>query len=101
MLHLKKENGELNLNRSWLLPVLKENIKVSTLDFWVKGVLPLAAFCQKRSAQLAANNDGIGAHSYELLYLQLWNLFPTFCNKPSDIKDNFKVRISFYIINQF
>ncbi|KAK9890844.1 hypothetical protein WA026_012190 [Henosepilachna vigintioctopunctata] len=87
---LKKENGDLNIDRSWLLPVLKENIKYSSLDFFLKNILSLAMFSQRRSIQLAELNDGIGSHSAELLYLQLWNLLPCFCNHPSDIKENFK-----------
>ncbi|CAH1969238.1 unnamed protein product [Acanthoscelides obtectus] len=90
VISLKKPNGELNIDRSWLLPVLKENIKCSTLDYYVKGILPLALFCQRKSAELAQVNDGIGAHSSELLYLQLWNLLPCFCNHPTDIEENFK-----------
>lgn len=74
-----------------MLPVLKENIKMATIDYFVKGILPLALYCQKRSAQLAEVNDGIGAHSCELLYMQLWNLLPCFCTHPTDIKENFKV----------
>ncbi|CAH0554769.1 unnamed protein product [Brassicogethes aeneus] len=87
---LKKDNGDLNIDRSWLLPVLKENIKCATLEYFVKGILPLALFCQNRATQLAQRNDGIGAHSSELLYLQLWNLLPCFCNKPTDIAKEFK-----------
>ncbi|KAJ8910882.1 hypothetical protein NQ315_000513 [Exocentrus adspersus] len=90
VISLKKANGDLNIDRSWLLPVLKENIKVATLGYFVKGILPLALYCHQRSMQLAEANDGIGAHSSELLYLQLWNLLPCFCNHPTDIKDSFK-----------
>ncbi|VEN57553.1 unnamed protein product [Callosobruchus maculatus] len=90
VISLKKPNGELNIDRSWLLPVLKENIKCSTLDYYVKGILPLAMFCQRKAADLAQVNDGIGAHSSELLYLQLWYLLPCFCNHPTDVKENFK-----------
>ncbi|KAG5889831.1 hypothetical protein JTB14_023156 [Gonioctena quinquepunctata] len=90
VISLKKPNGDLNIDRSWLLPVLKENIKFSTLEYFVKGILPLALFCHRRSAQLAEVNDGIGAHSSELLYLQLWHLLPCFCNHPKDIKASFK-----------
>lgn len=74
------------------MPVLKENIKQSTLNFWSATIFPLAIYCQKKSIQLAEVNDGIGAHSCELLYLQLWNLLPSFCNAPTDIKSSFKVR---------
>jgi ribosomal RNA-processing protein 12 len=90
VISLKKENGDLNLDRSWMLPVLKENIKASTIEYFMKGILPLALYCQRRSTQLAEANDGIGAHSSELLYMQLWNLLPCFCNHPTDIKASFK-----------
>lgn len=90
---LQRNNGDLNLDRSWLLPVLKENIKRASLDFFIKDILRLAVYCQKHSMELSKNNDGIGSHSYELLYLQLWNLLPSFCNDPTDIKDSFKVSV--------
>ncbi|KAL1502843.1 hypothetical protein ABEB36_007927 [Hypothenemus hampei] len=90
IISLKKPNGDLNIDRSWLLPVLKENIKCSTLGYFREGIFPLARLCQQRSAQLAQANNGIGAHSSELLYLQLWNLLPCFCNHPTDIKAEFK-----------
>lgn len=91
VISLKKPNGQLNLDRSWLLPVLKENVKGSTLKYWTDEILPLAMACQKQSVKLAELNDGIGAHSSELLYLQLWNLLHSFSNNPTDIKDSFKV----------
>ncbi|ENN83556.1 hypothetical protein HUJ04_001288 [Dendroctonus ponderosae] len=87
---LRRENGELNMERSWLLPVLKENINGANLSFFRDGILPLANFCQQRAAQLAQVNNGIGAHSSELLYMQLWNLLPCFCNQPGDIQSEFK-----------
>lgn len=87
---LSKDNGDLNIDRSWLLPVLKENIKCSTLRYFREGIFPLAKFCQQKATQLAQANNGIGAHSSELLYLQLWSLLPCFCNHPTDIKSEFK-----------
>ncbi|CAG9770255.1 unnamed protein product [Ceutorhynchus assimilis] len=87
---LKRDNGELNIDRSWLLPVLKENIKCSTLNYFRESIFPLARFCQQRATELAQANNGIGAHSSELLYLQLWNLLPCFANHPTDIKSEFK-----------
>lgn len=79
------------MDRSWLLPVLKQNVKGSTLNYWVNNILPMAIFCHRQSVQLSERNDGIGAHSAELLYVQLWDLLHSFCNTPTDIKDSFKV----------
>ncbi|KAI4462006.1 putative nodulin-like protein [Holotrichia oblita] len=90
VISLQKESGEFNIDRSWLLPVLRENVKQCTLNFWSTCIFPLAIYCQKRAAQLDETNDRIGAHSSELLYEQLWNLLPSFCNAPTDIKSSFK-----------
>lgn len=87
---LKDENGDLNIDRSWLILVLRENVRGSTLEFWLRGIFQLAISCQKRAAELSKSNNAIGAHSAELLYMQLWNLLPCFCNFPTDIKANFK-----------
>lgn len=51
----------------------------------------MAMACHMQSLKLAEANDGIGAHSSELLYLQLWNLLHSFSNSPTDVKDSFKV----------
>lgn len=90
---LQRENGEFCLDRSWLLPVLRENVRNSSLDFFAKKILSLAIFCHKQFVQMAEANNVIAAHSSELLYFQLWNLLPSFCNNPTDIKDTFKVSI--------
>ncbi|XP_024936269.1 RRP12-like protein [Cephus cinctus] len=80
----------IDLNRSWLLPVLKDCISNASLSYFIQSLLPLATMCERKSAALKANNDGIGAHSYELLTSQIWALLPSFCNNPTDIKDSFK-----------
>ncbi|KAK5645482.1 hypothetical protein RI129_006782 [Pyrocoelia pectoralis] len=90
VISLTKGNGDINIDRSWLLPVLKESIKMATLEFWIKSLLPLAMSCRQHSIQLTTQNEGINAHVYELLYIQLWSLLPNFCNSPTDIKTNFK-----------
>ncbi|KAF7995254.1 hypothetical protein HCN44_004726 [Aphidius gifuensis] len=87
---LQKSENEFDLRRSWLLPVLKQNIRESTLDYFKNTMLPLAIMCQNVSKELLAKQDGIGSHSYGLLYYQIWSLLPSFCNDPTDIKINFK-----------
>lgn len=80
---------------SWLLPVLKENIKSSQLfreRFSTVGVFFYQRkVTQQQHSQQAQSNDGIGAYSSELFYLHLWNLLSCFCTSPTDIKDSFKV----------
>ncbi|XP_063236769.1 LOW QUALITY PROTEIN: RRP12-like protein [Bacillus rossius redtenbacheri] len=76
--------------RSWLLPVLRENVLGSSLQFYTQYFLPLAVTCRKRSAALAAQGDSVGAHSYDLLQAQLWALLPRFCDGARDVPQSFK-----------
>ncbi|KAJ8712879.1 hypothetical protein PYW08_008183 [Mythimna loreyi] len=80
----------INLERSWLLPVLKEKITNSNLKFFATEILEMATFCRKKSRELTQLKDVPGSHTYELLCNQFWALLPSFCNSPKDIKDNFK-----------
>ncbi|XP_022831509.1 RRP12-like protein isoform X1 [Spodoptera litura] len=80
----------INLERSWLLPVLKEKITNSNLKFFATEILEMATFCRKRSRELTQMKDVPGSHTYELLCNQFWALLPSFCNSPKDIKDSFK-----------
>ncbi|XP_050552720.1 RRP12-like protein [Spodoptera frugiperda] len=81
---------KINLERSWLLPVLKEKITHSNLKFFATEILEMATFCRKKSRELTQMKDVPGSHTYELLCNQFWALLPSFCNSPKDIKDNFK-----------
>lgn len=71
--------------RSWLLPVLKENIQSSTLKCFSDKFFPLAMFCRNQSQKLAAENNQVAALSYDLLESQIWALLPSFCSQPSDV----------------
>lgn len=85
-----RDGTTINLDRSWLLPVLKEKIIHSNLKFFATEILEMATFCRKKSRELAEENDTPGSHTYDLLCNQFWSLLPSFCNYPRDIKDNFK-----------
>lgn len=80
----------INIDRSWLLPILRERIQNSTLKFFATEILEMATFSRKKARQLTQENNAPLAHTYELLCSQFWSLFPSFCNCPTDIKDNFK-----------
>ncbi|XP_072934195.1 RRP12-like protein [Epargyreus clarus] len=85
-----RDGPNVNLDRSWLLPVLRERITHSNLKFFATEILEMATFCRKKSRDLAQLNDTPGSHTYDLLCNQLWALLPSFCNYPRDIKENFK-----------
>lgn len=62
--------------RSWLLPVLRENIQNANLSFFKTYFLPMAMACQARASKAENENDKIGQKSYEMLVSQIWSLLP-------------------------
>ncbi|XP_052739088.1 RRP12-like protein [Bicyclus anynana] len=86
-----RDGTNINLDRSWLLPVMKEKITSSNLKFFATEILEMATFCRKKSREFADMKDTPGSHTYDLLCNQLWSLFPSFCNQPKDVKDSFKI----------
>ncbi|GBP39109.1 RRP12-like protein [Eumeta japonica] len=87
---LRDGPDRINLDRSWLLPVMKEKIQNSNLKFFATDILEMATFCRKKSREANQSQDNVSSHTHELLCNQLWALLPSFCNNPKDIKDNFK-----------
>lgn len=87
---LESSKDTVNLERSWLLIVLKEKVQNSTLKFFTEEILTMASMCRNRSKAAATLKNETEAHTYELLCSQLWALLPNFCNNPSDVKENFK-----------
>ncbi|XP_052752082.1 RRP12-like protein [Galleria mellonella] len=87
---LRDSPESINLDRSWLLPVLKEKIVNSNIKYFATEILEMATFCRKRSRELSQAKDMPGSHTYELLCNQFWALLPSFCNNPQDVKENFK-----------
>ncbi|XP_013142021.1 PREDICTED: RRP12-like protein [Papilio polytes] len=85
-----RDGTDINLERSWLLPVLREKIINSNLKYFATEILDMATFCRKKSREYKQNNDNTKAHTYELLCNQFWSLLPSFCNNPKDVKDSFK-----------
>ncbi|KAL1137902.1 hypothetical protein AAG570_009597 [Ranatra chinensis] len=80
-----------DFKRSWLLPVLKDNIRVSTINFFTEYFLPLATSCRQESDRLKGINDQVGALSYDLLHAQIWALLPSFASQPTDIATSFPI----------
>lgn len=78
------------LDRSWILPLLREGITESTFEFFDSHILKWAAKCNQNWKKYQATEEKRLAHVNELLCSQLWGLFPGFCRKPRDMS-NFKL----------
>lgn len=83
-LPLQTDKETINLERSWLLPLLKDCITHGSLSFFIEVLLPLAIICNTKS------KEPVGGKTYELLVTQIWSILPSLCNDANDVKDNFK-----------
>ena len=87
-LQITGEEQTYDFPRSWLLPVLRENVQNANLGFFKEKLLPIAEECQKRIGKLP-EEDKIGKKSYEMIIIQIWALLPGFCNNPRDLPTAF------------
>ncbi|KJH47656.1 NUC173 domain protein [Dictyocaulus viviparus] len=86
-------------NRSWMIPVLRNNLHNASLEFFLSEIFPLAmkifryfiifvihfSHYFKRSKSL----DPVAQRLYMTLQAQLWELLPKICESPSDIEKSF------------
>jgi len=89
-LNITGDETDYEFKSSWLLPVLRENIRHTELAFFSSYFLPLAAKCLTRSNKAAHEGDKIGHKTYEVLTYQIWSLLPGFCNCPTDLATSFR-----------
>lgn len=87
---LRESNGNMSVKRSWILPLLREGLQNSSLEFFNRYILKLAFQCYTKWQKLKESDKKTEAHIYELLCCQLWGLFPGFCRQPKDLH-NFKL----------
>ncbi|XP_053948868.1 RRP12-like protein [Anastrepha ludens] len=81
---LTNSKGEVLLERSWLLPLMREGTKGASFKFFKEFVLPLALDCNNKWHKYAQEKQQSLSHTFELLCCQLWGLFPGFCREPVD-----------------
>lgn len=82
---LADSRNSVIISRSWLLPLLREAINRSTFEYFRTNILVLADQCQANWKKFKEAGDLPVAHTFELLYCQLWGLLPGFCRNPRDM----------------
>jgi len=85
-----RSDESLEFPRSWLLPIMRENIQSTQLASFKTYFLPLAAACKARSNQAKKEDNMAVAKPYDVLVSQIWALLPGFCNNPTDLTESFK-----------
>jgi len=86
----EKGKDDYEFKSSWLLPVLRDNLRNTKLAFFTSYFLPLASKCLARSSEAEKEGDKIGHKTYEVLTYQIWNLLPGFCISPTDLGISFR-----------
>ncbi|XP_013109377.2 RRP12-like protein [Stomoxys calcitrans] len=87
---LTNAKGDVIIEKSWLLPLLREGATGATFKFFKEVILVLALDCNAKWHKFAEEKDVPMAHTYELLCCQLWGLLPGFCRAPKD-PENFRL----------
>lgn len=82
---LAEPSGKIDLDRTWMLPLLREGLNQSRLEIFNSVILKLAYQCYVLWNKFKESDNKHQAHVFELLTCQLWGLFPGFCRRPQDI----------------
>ncbi|XP_023218874.1 RRP12-like protein [Centruroides sculpturatus] len=89
-LNLNLDSNKFDFARSWLLPVIRDNVKETKLEFFTNYFLPLATKIQKKVTQCQHSNHNIEAQLYSAVQSQIWSMLPGFCTNPVDFPQSFK-----------
>lgn len=80
----------LDFPRSWLLPLLRAKVCGARIGFFASYFLPLAIKIDQRVKELqATGNPDVEVKVLEAIECQIWELFPAFCNRPTDAAESF------------
>lgn len=82
---LTDATGDVNITRLWVLQALKKSISESSFEYFYSKILPLANNCHDQWKHHQAEGNLAAARANELFYIQLWDLFPGFCQQPKDL----------------
>lgn len=76
--------GDVIITRLWVLQALKKAVGQTSLGYFVDDIVPLANKCFDKWRKPTDPANLAAARSNELFYVQLWDLFPSFCDDASD-----------------
>ena len=64
---------------SWMLPLLKKYMKVNSIKLFFDYLLPIAQKIKEAFDNKMIQSETQSGRLYEILYIQIWELFPRFC----------------------
>ncbi|CAM1307241.1 RRP12 (predicted), partial [Pycnogonum litorale] len=87
-LHL--DSSDMTFPRSWMIPVLRDNIMNTELSFFTSFFVPLAKQLNDTAEEKKKQQKMAEFKTLNILQSQIWSLLPGFCTHPTDLKDSFK-----------
>jgi ribosomal RNA-processing protein 12 len=76
--------------RLWILPLFKQRITNTEMQYFTKYFLPLSTQLQQRIQKEQETGSAVAAKNFTILYYQIWDLFPSFATYPTDVTTSFK-----------
>ena len=89
-LYITGEETTFDYPRSWMLPLLKDNIEKTELDYFVTELMPLAKKLREKSLYYKRCNQPIEAKVLDNMQAQFWSMLPGFCDYATDLQPAFK-----------
>lgn len=89
--------GEGNkVGRAWLLPILRDTVRLASLNFYQKQILPVVAEFE-RLLESSADKESMKCKVFQTVIDQIWSLLPAFCTLPTDLETAFSDEFASYL----
>ncbi|KAI5301625.1 hypothetical protein KEM56_001524 [Ascosphaera pollenicola] len=75
--------------RVWLLPIMRDHVTNTNLQFFKKEFIPMSAALYERVAKSSAQEKTVEVKIFETLVQQTWQVLPGFCELPLDLTEAF------------
>lgn len=70
--------------RAWLLPILRDNVRFASLEYYKRNILSLVSFFEEK-IQAAGNKESMHVKIFQTIVDQIWSLLPHFADLPRDL----------------
>lgn len=74
--------------RAWLLPLLRDNVRFASLEYYKRDILPLIEFFTQK-IDAASKKEVMHVKIFQTIAEQVWSLLPHFCDLPKDLRTAF------------
>lgn len=85
-LNLTGSSGKVG--RAWLLPILRDHVRLASLQFYQKNILPIADHFRLLISE-SQNQQSMQCKVFETIIDQIWSLLPAFCELATDLENAF------------